>query len=292
MLFPQLIAIIGDVNRREFREVLETARETTETRAFRDLKSLSDWVGNSTFLPRIDLGILLHSYPGEHREQELLRLQGNYPITPFVSVLGSWCEGEMRTGKPLPVHSRFYWYEWASRGAKEFHNWTRGGFSSFHFPTTFGKEEEIHFLQTHRRTGFVEPPSSDTNSPLGVVVSLQSPNCPDREMNLLLAEILKNNGYSVQGWNSGELEEKSGSENPLCLLADIGAEFSPSLSEQLTRLRKFFPHATVLLFFNGPRIEEYDTFLRIAADHVFSKPFELGSVEQVLQLQAQSLKTT
>ncbi|MFM7073296.1 MAG: hypothetical protein ACKO38_16030, partial [Planctomycetota bacterium] len=40
--------------------------------------------------------------PGQWREEELHVLAGRWPLAVMVSLLGSWCEGEPRTGRPLP----------------------------------------------------------------------------------------------------------------------------------------------------------------------------------------------
>jgi hypothetical protein len=42
------------------------------------------------------------------------RLRRSAPLAGVVSLLGSWCEGETRTGRPLTGTQRLYWYEFPS----------------------------------------------------------------------------------------------------------------------------------------------------------------------------------
>lgn len=61
-----------------------------------------------------ELIVVAQSRPGTIRELELNRLRESAPLAGVVSLLGSWCEGEMRTGRPLAETTRLYWYEFPS----------------------------------------------------------------------------------------------------------------------------------------------------------------------------------
>lgn len=58
--------------------------------------------------------IVAQGRAGNFRLRELNRLRQSAPLAGVVSLLGSWCEGELRTGKPLPGATRLYWYEFPS----------------------------------------------------------------------------------------------------------------------------------------------------------------------------------
>jgi hypothetical protein len=61
--------------------------------------------------------VLAQSRPGAIRAREVERLRRSAPLAGVVSLLGSWCEGETRTGRPPAGVRRLYWYE--------FPNWWR-----------------------------------------------------------------------------------------------------------------------------------------------------------------------
>lgn len=78
--------------------------------------------------------ILAQSRPGVIGPREIERLRRSAPLAGAVSLLGSWCEGETRTGRPAAGVGRLYWYEFPSwwrrqlalREAGRCPEWARG----------------------------------------------------------------------------------------------------------------------------------------------------------------------
>jgi hypothetical protein len=58
-----------------------------------------------------ELIVIAQTRPGESTQQEIDSLRKRYPLSGIVALLGSWCEGETRTGWPWPGVIRLYWYE-------------------------------------------------------------------------------------------------------------------------------------------------------------------------------------
>jgi hypothetical protein len=48
--------------------------------------------------------------------EDLYRL---YPLSRLLALLGPWCEGEVRSGKPWQGVTRIYWHQWPSRLPRE-----------------------------------------------------------------------------------------------------------------------------------------------------------------------------
>jgi hypothetical protein len=86
--------LFGDVEQSDFRESVALIRRTTN-------------VGPGP----PELIILAESRPGTIRRREYERLRRAAPLAAVVSLCGSWCEGELRTGRPLTGATRLYWYE-------------------------------------------------------------------------------------------------------------------------------------------------------------------------------------
>jgi hypothetical protein len=59
--------------------------------------------------------ILAQQRPGEFRPCDVERLMARFPLAACIGLLGSWCEGETRTGRPLPGVHRIFWHQWQPR---------------------------------------------------------------------------------------------------------------------------------------------------------------------------------
>jgi len=58
-----------------------------------------------------ELVLLAQPRPGCDEPSDVERLRRVAPLTRVIVVAGSWCEGELRTGRPLTGVVRLYWYE-------------------------------------------------------------------------------------------------------------------------------------------------------------------------------------
>lgn len=58
-----------------------------------------------------ELIVVAQARPGQVSDDEVQRWQRGAPLAGVVALLGSWCEGETRTGRPWPGIRRLYWYE-------------------------------------------------------------------------------------------------------------------------------------------------------------------------------------
>jgi len=60
--------------------------------------------------PDLQAILLLQSVPGEYRALHVDELRRRYPLARMVVVLGSWLQGETRTGRPLAGAIRIDWH--------------------------------------------------------------------------------------------------------------------------------------------------------------------------------------
>jgi hypothetical protein len=61
-----------------------------------------------------ELILLAQPLPGTYQQRDVEQLRRAAPLAQIVVVVGTWCEGELRTGKPLTGVLRLYWYELVS----------------------------------------------------------------------------------------------------------------------------------------------------------------------------------
>lgn len=93
---PPTVHFTGATDHADFRDAVATLRAEAE---------LVD-VANSP-----ELIVVAQSRPGEVSAAEVHRLRRAAPLAGLVGLVGSWCEGETRTGQPWPGVARFYWHE-------------------------------------------------------------------------------------------------------------------------------------------------------------------------------------
>ena len=106
------VLLIGPWCDREFSCALVDIEETTKWTSKNDIDSAAKFLSECDSPP--DLILLLQSLPGDYRQSTIDQLQNLTPLTRIVLVAGSWCEGELRTGKPVEGVIRLYWHELAT----------------------------------------------------------------------------------------------------------------------------------------------------------------------------------
>ena len=260
---PFNIVVIGDVDRPEFADVLHSVRAYPDSRAFVDLSALEAWIQTASPLPVIDVILIVQSYSGEHPASVLGRIRQSYPITPVVSVLGSWCEGELRTGWPLVGAHRIHWNDWGTQGENELFALANGKFSVFALPPTC-REEEVLLEQAKRKTGPTLPTGRQC-----WIFTCRSISRPDFEMCRMLQARMQSFGFStsIVDWNGHPAWGKP----PELLLWNPGLIDENSLTKivsVLKGLREKLPRTTILLQTNSPRIDEIRTLGENGADQV------------------------
>jgi hypothetical protein len=57
--------------------------------------------------------------PGQISRSAVESLHRAHPLSQFIALVGPWCEGEVRSGKPWPGVTRIYWHQWQARLPRE-----------------------------------------------------------------------------------------------------------------------------------------------------------------------------
>lgn len=107
-LVPRVL-FIGNEHEAEFAETAEWLRKRTCVSFVREMDRIR------TRSAELDYMLLAQSRPGQISGHDVARLHALWPLTPQIALLGSWCEGETRTGKPWPGIPRIYWHQWRPR---------------------------------------------------------------------------------------------------------------------------------------------------------------------------------
>jgi hypothetical protein len=113
------VLVVGRIDHADFREAMALLGATAEL--------------VSSVESRPELTIVTQSRPGEFSARQVDLLRRGAPLSGIVALLGSWCEGETRTGRPWPGVLRVYWHEFpawwrqqmALRASGRCPEWTR-----------------------------------------------------------------------------------------------------------------------------------------------------------------------
>src|SRR3954467_5187193 len=93
---PPSVCIYGDSEQSDFRDALATFR--------------TDALVETNSSKASELIVVAQSRPDTVSHADFQVLQREAPLAGIVSLLGSWCEGETRTGKPWKGSHRVFWY--------------------------------------------------------------------------------------------------------------------------------------------------------------------------------------
>jgi hypothetical protein len=103
--------LFGDSSPPEFAAVrawLRTHGDVVEARPHDDEQLRRRIAAN--WHPELVVG--LQNRPGQWLEDDLTAFTDRWPLAAFVTLQGSWCEGEPRTARPLPGIARVLWHQW------------------------------------------------------------------------------------------------------------------------------------------------------------------------------------
>jgi hypothetical protein len=164
-----------------------------------------------------ELTVVAQSRPGGVSYRMIESLRRDAPLSGFVALLGTWCEGETRTGRPWPGIERLYWYEFpawwrrqiALRASGQCPDWSRNG------------ECGMRGLDVGASDSIRKAPSEDRNQ-RGALIMV---SCAVRDTAMALADVLQQAGYAafwrppgvraavVRGatagiWDGGQLSEQ------------------------------------------------------------------------------------
>jgi hypothetical protein len=292
--FSYRVAVVGDVHRREYRQVFRSMREMAPVHLFRRNEC-------EALLERMESGeaygviVWFQDYPGQYSRLLLERVSRGSPTTRQVVLSGSWCEGESRTGFPVPGTIRLYWHQWNCGGEEEFKRWLEGGASRWSLPLTSG-DEEGELVKTARVRGTVGPLQGrhsdaafpdDRDASKSEVSRSHSPAaanlavlgaCP--AMRRLLVDALRNSGGCPIETTLDELLSPLWREPPLACFWDQPT-WDADLRYRLPLLRDRFEQTRLVALLDFPRWEEVAAWEAAGGDVVLSKPMQIDDVSRL-----------
>jgi CheY-like chemotaxis protein len=214
-----------------------------------------------------DLVVIAQSEPGQFQLEVIEQLQMQFANTPLVAVMGSWCEGEQRTGQPWPGVPRIYWHQWKGRFESFIQQLKAEGITGWHAPRTSSVADRI----------FSTPkPHLDLSRQIKSV-GISAPSDEQFEM---LRDVMQHFGWECHWVERCPAKPQSDQRfDVICVEAD---SLSKQLEARIGQLESEFPHAGLVVVLGFPRTEDVQRLLMLGVSQVVSKPFELSDLRIAL----------
>lgn len=200
-----------------------------------------------------DLLLLFQDRPGVISAELTQRVRHQNPLMGMAVVLGSCCEGEARTGTPLPHCERVFWYQFAPWWQNNVAAWRERK------PTSWQQ-----FL-------------GDTRTPAAKLGGLVMIDSTDADSAATLITVCETNGLGAI-W-APLWRPRPVTSAPAAGLW-VGGQLSDAECTRLRELKKSLPaDAPLVVLLDFPRIDRVRIARELGATHVLGKPWR---VEQLL----------
>jgi len=248
------ILLLGDTDRSEYCQARDALTRSGRVIGFPRPEAAEAALEQRRLVP--DVIVVARSYPDQFSYEAIDRLRRLAPLARVLVLLGSWCEGEMRTGQPWPGVVRTYWHQWPPRSAQQFDRMGRGARCAWALPVTATEEERL--LLT------AEEPVADRQGLIAI-------HARSFEMADWLSAACRSCGLSTV-WLRPPRPARV--EGPTAVLFD-GSDGRDGEVREIERLSTLFAPAPVIALLDFPRIETYRRLLDAGAAAVVSKPFHI-----------------
>jgi hypothetical protein len=242
ILRPLVVHAAGALNDAQFAESLELIRATAVCSP------------DGSVPPEVI--VIAQSRPGEFSKRDLEAMRRRWPLAGVVVLCGSWCEGELRTGRPWVGVHRLFWYEFPAWWQRQIALRTAGLCPAWSRPV-------FDAYRVAPRTTQLTPPSRR-----GVVVI----RAANRDSSDAIGDTLRHHDFAVafvphgnpativRGascgiWDGGQLDDRD--------VSDLEA-FAHSLARD---------GAPVIALLDFPRIDRYLAATKLGAAAVLGKPW-------------------
>ena len=193
--------------------------------------------------------VLAQSYPGQISHRQVDAWLRRWPLARCVGLLGSWCEGEMRTGNPWPGVTRIYWHQWSSR------------LPAFVLPSEDAVPGFPRTLTEDER--FLQRPQATCRGGGFLAVVADSYTAYES-----IEDICTDSGY-VTTWLRGDFR---GAAHTDAIIWNSG-ELPTTNFLQLAEIRRKLPTQPLIALLGFPRRHDVARAMAAGADCVVSKPF-------------------
>lgn len=257
------ILVTGDYWHDDFRAVLHDVTASITLQPLDTLLSQSQQAPTITYA----LVLIANSRPDQFLDSDLQQVADRFAPTPTIALVGSWCEGELRSGSPAPGIPRVYWHQWKSR-FQQFEQCKRDNrICDWALPATATEADRI-LHDTQQIPSLVAPQGR-------LAISALTEQSFD-----MVADAAKCLGYQCQWieyleWEGVEVT----SPDLVCIDSD---SWSDGTIQRVRQAKTQFEDAPIVVLMNYPRKDELDAAKIEGVQQVVSKPFRLTDLQAAL----------
>ena len=205
-----------------------------------------------------DLVVLAQSRRNEISASTVDEIRQSMPQVPIVVLLGTWCEGENRSGEPLEGVNNVLWHQWEKRFEKFCVQMNEGVSTDWHLPLTATVADQVR--------DFSPDPSH--------VKQLSGPNVGVSASHRSSFESIRDllNLYSCEvSWIESDKEKaKSEQFDAVCVDIERGIE---QQKNSISVLKSLFHNIPTVVLLGFPRKQDVDGLAAFGITQIVSKPF-------------------
>jgi CheY-like chemotaxis protein len=257
------ILLVGDTKRPEFRRARAILDSLGRLTAVGDSAAAVDWLSRGRVA---DVIVVALAYPGQFSQAQIQHLRRLAPVARMVALAGSWCEGEMRSGKPWPGVLRIYWHQWPVRARRELRRLCTGRGSTWSLPVTATEEERILLdviadVVDDRQSGHIAGKAVQGRG----LAALWTRSWAMEDW---LCELFRRHGYATVWLRPPRAGRVRGAR----IAVFDGSQCSEAELDQLRRMVAAVAPAPVIALLDFPRAEDVEQAQAHGAAAVLSKP--------------------
>lgn len=254
------VLISGDYWHDEFRAILASFPTPVTLMQVARLESISD--------QSFDLIVLAQARPDQIPAETVEKIQATHPTTPIVALLGSWCEGGMRSDVPWPGVRRIYWHQWSGRFDQFSKNLLDAGITIWHQPGTATDSDD-----TLANAIDAKEPIADT---------LIAISAADQTQFEYLRDALE-----PHGWKSCWIERATfdtDTANHVSAICIDANSFTAELHSRIDWLDSILTRKPTTLLLNFPRTQDVEAASRRGIHEIVSKPFQPNDLKYAIEV--------
>lgn len=255
------VLLTGDYRHREFSDITANARLPITLQAF------AEAVRSSSESTDYGLVVIAQSRRGQFHSRDVEELLDRFSGIPVALLLGSWCEGELRSGDPIPGMIRIYWHQWCGRFEHFMQQIVVRKMSSWHLPRICSIADRLIVDE-------IQPTPDDKALLVGISSST-------KEGFQMLSDVCEYNCFRskwIEQLNSSDLS----AHRPDAILVESNS-LTRAVAQRIEKLKTLFPRVPLALVMNFPRQQDRQLACRLGVGGLISKPFQLKDVGFALQ---------
>lgn len=214
-----------------------------------------------------DLIVITQARRDTVAKESVDHLQSVYPNTATVALLGSWCEGEARSGEPWPGVPRIYWHQWQGEFDRFVSALSHNKIHEWQLPKTATAADRIATIEEATFAG----------QPFKGLIGVSAWTDMQYEM---ISDSLSAFGIQTCWIERTTWDGEAKSLINLIILDDDS--LSSNLENRIRWLFSTLGQRPLVLTLSFPRADEVQDLTKMGVGAIISKPFKLVDLKQAI----------